>query len=81
MGAPGALYTNDHTRSPLNIADGSYAADSGAYYGLTGEDWGVMNQIGNRPGRPWLWSYTMCTRCQGPIRVTTSVPRHGWLCR
>ncbi len=70
MDAPGALYTNDHTGSLLNIADGGYAADAGAHYRLTGEDWGVMNQIGNWPGQPWLWWYTMWYEVPGPIRTT-----------
>lgn len=67
--APGALYGNDHTRSLLNIADGSYFADAGAFYGLTGGDWGVMNQIGDWPGQPWLWWYTMWYEVPGPIRA------------
>ncbi len=67
--APGALYNNDHTKSLLNIADGGYLTGAGAYYGLAGEHWGVMNQIGNWPGQPWLWWYTMWYNVPGPIRA------------
>ncbi len=67
--APGALYNNDHTKSLLNIADGGYLTGVGAYYGLAGEHWGVMNQIGNWPGQPWLWWYTMWYNVPGPIRA------------
>ncbi len=67
--APGALYNNDHTRSLLNIADGGHFTDAGASYGLASENWGIMNQIGNWPGQPWLWWYTMWYTVPGPIRA------------
>jgi hypothetical protein len=38
--APGAQYSNDHTKSLLNIEDGNYLTDVGTYYGLTGGEWG-----------------------------------------
>ena len=28
-----------------------------------------MNQIGNWPGQPWLWWYTMWYQVPGPIRA------------
>jgi hypothetical protein len=65
---PSGFYGNDHTRSLLNIEDGAYLGDVGTYYVLTGEDWGIMNEIGNWPGQPWLWWYTMMYGVPGPIR-------------
>jgi hypothetical protein len=65
---PSGMYGNDHTRSLLNIEDGGYLGDLGTYYVLTGEDWGIMNEIGNWPGQPWLWWYTMMYNVPGPIR-------------
>jgi hypothetical protein len=68
--APGAQYNNDHTKSLLNLADGNYLADVGTHYGLTGGDWGIMNEIGHWPGQPWLWWYTMWYNVPGPIRAS-----------
>jgi hypothetical protein len=65
---PGKLYGNDHTKSLLNLADGDYLAAVGAYYHLTGEEWGIMNEIGDWPGQPWLWWYDMWYSVPGPIR-------------
>jgi hypothetical protein len=27
--------------------------------GLSGSQWGVMNETGSYPGQPWLWLYTL----------------------
>jgi hypothetical protein len=69
VNGPGHQYATDYTRSLLYIADGEYAASVGEYYNLLGDQWGVMNQIGNWPGQPWLWWFTMWYRVPGPIRA------------
>jgi hypothetical protein len=33
--------------------------------GLTGEQWGVMNETGSYPGQPWLWLYTLWYQVPG----------------
>ncbi|MFN8623600.1 MAG: hypothetical protein U0869_22905 [Chloroflexota bacterium] len=66
---PGGFYGNDHTFSLLNVEDGGYLNDVGSYYHLQGDEWGIMNEIGNWPGQPWLWWYTMWYTLPGPIRT------------
>ena len=33
--------------------------------GLTGSQWGVMNETGSYPGQPWLWLYTLWYQVPG----------------
>jgi len=68
INAPGAQYSTDSTKSLLYVADGEYQASVAEYYNLLGDQWGVMNQIGNWPGQPWLWWFTMWYKVPGPIR-------------
>jgi hypothetical protein len=70
VNGPGRQYSTDYTKSLLYIADGTYAASVGESYNLLGDQWGVMNQIGNWPGQPWLWWFTMWYLVPGPIRAS-----------
>ena len=46
--------------SALVRTDPAIAAPSKATaMGLTGSQWGVMNETGSYPGQPWLWLYTL----------------------
>lgn len=56
---PGAGYSMDYTKSLLYLADGNYLGDVANTYNLSGEQWGVMNEIGKWPGQPWLWAYAL----------------------
>ena len=52
------FYGTNFTKPLLFIEDGSYFASQAQAMGLTGSQWGVMNETGSYPGQPWLWLYT-----------------------
>ena len=70
VNGPDRQYATDYTKSLLYIADGTYAASVAESYNLLGDQWGVMNQIGDWPGQPWLWWFTMWYQLPGPIRAS-----------
>ena len=53
------FYGTNFTKPLLFINDGSYFAAKAQAMGLTGSQWGVMNETGSYPGQPWLWLYTL----------------------
>jgi len=48
------LYQNDNTLPLLFMGDGSYVEDLAAQQHLTGDNWGMMNDVGQYPGQVWL---------------------------
>ena len=54
----GNFYGGDTTRSMLLLADGAYFEDQALAKNLGGDQWGMMNEVGNAPGQPWMWLYT-----------------------
>lgn len=52
------LYNTDYTLPLLLLADGSYLADDADNQHLAGDQWGMMNEVGNYPGQTWLAPYT-----------------------
>jgi hypothetical protein len=54
----GNFYGGDATRSLLLLADGAYFEDQARAKNLGGDQWGMMNEVGNAPGQPWMWLYT-----------------------
>jgi len=52
------LYNTDYTLPLLFLADGSYLADDAESQHLAGDQWGMMNEVGNYPGQTWLAPYT-----------------------
>lgn len=58
LDSSGNFYGGDTTKSLLLLADGSYLADQAAAQNLSGDQWGMMNEVGNSPGQPWMWLYT-----------------------
>ena len=58
------FYGTNFTKPLLFIEDGAYFAGQAQAMGLTGSQWGVMNETGSYPGQPWLWLYTLW--CQVP---------------
>lgn len=54
----GNFYGGDQTRSMLLLADGAYLEDQAVAQHLGGDQWGMMNEVGNYPGQPWMWLYT-----------------------
>jgi hypothetical protein len=48
------FYGTDQTRTLLLLSDGSYLEDQARADHLGGDQWGMMNEVGNYPGQPWL---------------------------
>jgi hypothetical protein len=59
------FYGTNLTRPLLFIEDGAYFSNRATAMGLTGEQWGVMNETGSYPGQPWLWLYTLWYQVPG----------------
>jgi hypothetical protein len=59
------FYGTNFTKPLLFINDGSYFASQAQAMGLTGAQWGVMNETGSYPGQPWLWLYTLWYQIPG----------------
>jgi Cytochrome b(N-terminal)/b6/petB len=59
------FYGTNFTRPLLFIEDGAYFASKATAQGLTGAQWGVMNETGSYPGQPWLWLYTLWYQVPG----------------
>jgi hypothetical protein len=53
------FYGTDYTRPLLFMEDGQYYSNLASDMGLTGDQWGVMNETGSYPGQPWLWLYQL----------------------
>jgi hypothetical protein len=58
----GNFYGGDQTRSLLLLSDGAYLEDQAVAQNLGGDQWGMMNEVGNAPGQPWMWLYTFWYR-------------------
>ena len=52
------FYQTDYTKPLLFMADGGLLAGRATTQGLTGTQWGMMNETGSYPGQVWLWLYT-----------------------
>ena len=59
------FYGTNFTKPLLFIEDGAYFANQAQALGLTGSQWGVMNESGSYPGQPWLWLYTLWYQVPG----------------
>ncbi len=59
------FYGTNYTKPLLFMEDGAYFAGQATALGLTGEQWGVMNETGSYPGQPWLWLYTLWYQVPG----------------
>lgn len=55
---PNAFYPANQTRVLLLLSDGAYLEDQARAEHLGGDQWGMMNEVGNYPGQPWMWLYT-----------------------
>ena len=60
-----AFYGTNFTKPLLFLEDGQYFSDKATTEGLTGSQWGVMNETGSYPGQPWLWLYTLWYQLPG----------------
>jgi hypothetical protein len=52
------FYHSDYTLPLMFLADGSGLAAEARTQHLAGTQWGMMNEVGNFPGQPWLAPYT-----------------------
>ncbi|MGH3395924.1 MAG: hypothetical protein ACRDPO_14680, partial [Streptosporangiaceae bacterium] len=59
------FYGTNYTKPLLFIEDGQYFSAKAEGMGLTGGQWGVMNETGAYPGQPWLWLYTLWYQVPG----------------
>jgi hypothetical protein len=59
------FYGTNFTNPLLFIEDGQYFLGKASALGLTGSQWGVMNETGSYPGQPWLWLYTLWYQVPG----------------
>jgi Cytochrome b(N-terminal)/b6/petB len=59
------FYGTNFTKPLLFIEDGAYFVNKATVLGLTGSQWGVMNETGSYPGQPWLWLYTLWYQVPG----------------
>jgi hypothetical protein len=59
------FYGTNFSKPLLFMEDGQYFGDQAQAMGLTGSQWGVMNETGSYPGQPWLWLYTLWYQVPG----------------
>ena len=74
----GDFYGGDQTRSMLLLADGAYLEDSAVADHLGGDQWGMMNEVGNYPGQPWMWLYTFWYQVK-PFSTSENADAQVWM--
>lgn len=77
LGPDGTFYGGNATRSVLLLADGAYLEDQARAANLGGNQWGMMNEVGNYPGQPWMWLYTFWYQIP-PLSSSSSVDAEVW---
>ena len=73
----GTFYGGDATRSMLLLADGAYLEDRAVAEHLGGDQWGMMNEVGNYPGQPWMWLYTFWYQVK-PFSTSDNADTQVW---
>ena len=73
----GNFYGGDTTRSMLLLADGAYFEDQALAKNLGGDQWGMMNEVGNAPGQPWMWLYTFWYQIP-PFKTSDNADAQIW---
>jgi len=74
----GDFYGGDQTRSMLLLADGAYLEDTAVADHLGGDQWGMMNEVGNYPGQPWMWLYTFWYQVK-PFSTSENADAQVWM--
>jgi hypothetical protein len=74
----GNFYGGDQTRSVLLLSDGAYLEDQARAQNLGGDQWGMMNEVGNYPGQPWMWLYTFWYQVK-PFSTSDNADAQVWL--
>jgi hypothetical protein len=73
----GTFYGGDETRAILLLADGAYLEDTAVAQHLGGDQWGMMNEVGNYPGQPWMWLYTFWYQVK-PFSTSDNADAEVW---
>jgi hypothetical protein len=73
----GTFYGGDQTRALLLLADGAYLEDTAVAQHLGGDQWGMMNEVGNYPGQPWMWLYTFWYQVK-PFSTSDNADAEVW---
>ncbi|GAA1157149.1 hypothetical protein [Nocardioides aquiterrae] len=71
------FYGGDQTRSILLLADGTYLEDTAVAQHLGGDQWGMMNEVGDYPGQPWMWLYTFWYQVK-PFSTSDNADAEVW---
>ena len=74
----GTFYGGDQTRSMLLLSDGAYLEDTAVADQLGGDQWGMMNEVGNYPGQPWMWLYTFWYQVK-PFSTSENADAQVWM--
>jgi len=78
LSSSGNFYGGDQTRTMLLLADGAYLEDTAVADNLGGDQWGMMNEVGNYPGQPWMWLYTFWYQVK-PFSTSENADTQVWL--
>ena len=62
----------------LLLADGAYLEDTAVADHLGGDQWGMMNEVGNYPGQPWMWLYTFWYQVK-PFSTSENADAQVWM--
>jgi hypothetical protein len=73
----GNFYGGDQTKSLLLLSDGAYLEDQAVAQNLAGDQWGMMNEVGNAPGQPWMWLYTFWYQVK-PFSTSDNADAEVW---
>jgi hypothetical protein len=73
----GTFYGSDQTRAMLLLSDGAYLEDRAVADNLGGDQWGMMNEVGNYPGQPWMWLYTFWYQVK-PFSTSENADTQVW---
>jgi hypothetical protein len=73
----GTFYGSDQTRDMLLLSDGAYLEDQAVADNLGGDQWGMMNEVGNYPGQPWMWLYTFWYQVK-PFSTSENADTQVW---
>ena len=71
------FYGSDQTRAMLLLSDGAYLEDQAVADHLGGDQWGMMNEVGNYPGQPWMWLYTFWYQVK-PFSTSENADTQVW---
>jgi hypothetical protein len=78
LSSSGNFYGGDQTRTMLLLSDGAFLEDTAVAQNLGGDQWGMMNEVGNYPGQPWMWLYTFWYQVK-PFSTSENADAQVWM--